>query len=541
MNFNDMKISTRLALGFGVLALLIVVLGGVAFWKAGHIGAQIEYLMADRYPLVVDMGKLEEEVNLQSRNIRNMVIFTRTEDVAKELESVIESQKRGRDTYTHFEPFIVSEESKQLLASMKDLRAQFVVQVDKFSSLVKEEKKLEAIDSLLTGVRPVQLAYIAAIKEMSDFQVARMKDAGESAAKAAAGLKATVLATGGLALVIAATFGFAISRTITRPINRAVEVADGVAAGDLSLQFDAQGNSETAQLLHSLQRMQSSLGEVVQTVRGNAESVATASSQIAQGNQDLSSRTEEQASALQQTAASMEQLGATVKQNAENARQANQLAQGASTVAAKGGEVVSQVVETMKGINDSARKIADINGVIDGIAFQTNILALNAAVEAARAGEQGRGFAVVASEVRNLAQRSAAAAKEIKLLIDDAVGNVGIGSKLVDQAGATMKQVVDSVRQVTDIVSEISAASNEQSTGIEQVNQAITQMDEVTQQNAALVEESAAAAQSMEEQAAKLAQAVSVFKLREGAVPRAAAPAQAASRRQAAGKLRQLS
>jgi methyl-accepting chemotaxis protein len=304
-----------------------------------------------------------------------------------------------------------------------------------------------------------------------------------------------------------------VTSVTTGSMSSALRMAEAVAAGDLTVDVGEAGRDEVGQLLGALTRMKNSLAGVVGTVRGNAENVATASAQIAQGNQDLSQRTEEQASALQQTAASMEQLGTTVTQNSENAREANQLAQGASTVAAEGGAVVAQVVVTMKGINESSRKIADIIGVIDGIAFQTNILALNAAVEAARAGEQGRGFAVVAGEVRNLAQRSAEAAKEIKSLITASVEQVEQGSVLVDRAGTTMEQVVSSIRRVTDIMGEISSASVQQSAGVAQVGTAVSQMDQTTQQNAALVEESAAAAESLKGQAQHLVQAVSVFKL----------------------------
>jgi methyl-accepting chemotaxis protein-1 (serine sensor receptor) len=303
------------------------------------------------------------------------------------------------------------------------------------------------------------------------------------------------------------------SRTITRPIQQSLSLAQAVAAGDLTYTHQASGKDELARLLQALVRMQESLAEVVARVRHGSEGVATASAEIAQGNQDLSARTETQASALEETAASMEELSSTVKQNADNARQANQLAQSASTVAVQGGEVVAQVVDTMKGINDSSKKIADIISVIDGIAFQTNILALNAAVEAARAGEQGRGFAVVASEVRSLASRSAEAAKEIKTLINDSVGRVEQGSALVDKAGTTMSAVVASIRRVTDIMGEISAASSEQSSGVSQVGEAVTQMDQATQQNAALVEEMAAAAASLKLQAQELVQTVSVFRL----------------------------
>jgi methyl-accepting chemotaxis protein len=309
-----------------------------------------------------------------------------------------------------------------------------------------------------------------------------------------------------------------VARSITRPLNEAVGVAQRVAAGDLTSTVEVKTKDETGLLLQALKDMNESLKKIVSEVRSGSEAIGSGTREIASGNADLSQRTEEQASSLEETASSMEELTSTVKQNAENARQANQLALGASTVAVKGGAVVSEVVQTMSSINESSKKIVDIIGVIDGIAFQTNILALNAAVEAARAGEQGRGFAVVASEVRNLAQRSAAAAKEIKQLIGDSVDKVGAGTRLVDEAGKTMEEIVSSVKRVTDIMSEITAASQEQSAGIEQVNQAITQMDEVTQQNAALVEEAAAAAESLQEQAQNLETAVAVFKL-SGAGP----------------------
>jgi methyl-accepting chemotaxis protein len=326
-----------------------------------------------------------------------------------------------------------------------------------------------------------------------------------------------MMGLGLLAILAGVAIAWHITHSITQPIKHAVEVAQTVADGDLSGRIEVSSQDETGQLMRALQHMNDSLAKVVGEVRSGTDSMATATSQIAAGNQDLSSRTEEQASSLEETAASMEELTSTVRQNADNARQANQLALTASSVAVKGGDVVSQVVETMDAINSSSHKIVDIIGVIDGIAFQTNILALNAAVEAARAGEQGRGFAVVASEVRSLAQRSAAAAKEIKVLIDDSVSKVEQGSLQVGEAGKTMQEIVSSVRRVTDIMGEITAASQEQTAGIEQVNQAIAQMDQVTQQNAALVEEAAAAADSLQGQAGHLSQVVSVFTLASGA------------------------
>jgi methyl-accepting chemotaxis protein len=349
----------------------------------------------------------------------------------------------------------------------------------------------------------------AAVKHIAEDSAALAQQAEASATRAAN----ISLALMGLVCVVGVVGGVLFSRSILRPLERAVHVARQVAGGDLTARVDAQGSDEVAQLLQAMQAMQDKLSAVVHVVRQNSESVATASAQIAQGNHDLSARTEQQASALEETAASMEQLSATVRQNADNARTANQLAQGASGFAVKGGEVVGQVVQTMKGINDSSKKIEDIIAVIDGISFQTNILALNAAVEAARAGEQGRGFAVVAGEVRNLAQRSAEAAKEIKRLIGDSVARVEQGSAQVDEAGQRMTEIVESIRRVTDIMGEISSASTEQSDGVAQVSHAVTQMDQATQQNAALVEESAAAASSLRTQAQQLVDAVAVFKL----------------------------
>jgi methyl-accepting chemotaxis protein len=362
-------------------------------------------------------------------------------------------------------------------------------------------------------------AYRALFKNIEDMNALN----SQGAEAAHAGAKQTyarsqwsVLVLIGLAVALAAAMAVWMTRQITRPIAFAVKAAEEFADGNLTHAIQPRGTDEPAQMLHALESMRLALVKVVANVREGSEGVATASAEIAQGNHDLSARTEHQASALEQTAASMEELGSTVKQNADSARQANQLAMNASNVAIKGGEVVNQVVETMKGINDSSRKIADIISVIDGIAFQTNILALNAAVEAARAGEQGRGFAVVASEVRSLAGRSADAAKEIKSLIGASVERVERGTALVDQAGATMSEVVSSIKRVTDIVGEISAASNEQSLGVAQVGEAVSQMDQATQQNAALVEEMAAAASSLKSQAQELVQVVAAFKLVEG-------------------------
>ena len=379
-----------------------------------------------------------------------------------------------------------------------------------------------------------------AIGDLIKYQSELLDESQQSAQNTYQSTRMLMLVLAALALASGLVIAWLTTRSITQPINQAVKIAQTVAAGDLTSQFEITSANETGLLLRALSDMNASLVKIVGEVRTGTETIATASGQIASGNLELSSRTEEQAASLEETASSMEELTATVKQNVDNARQANQLAVTASDVAVKGGLVVSQVVDTMGSINDSAKKIVDIIAVIDRIAFQTNILALNAAVEAARAGEQGRGFAVVASEVRSLAQRSAAAAKEIKTLIGDSVEKVDAGSKLVAEAGSTMGEIVNSVKLVTDIMAELMAASLEQSAGIEQINQAVSQMDEVTQQNAALVEEAAAAAASMREQAGQLAQTVAVFKLNHTQSGSAATGARSAPRTASLPVRRQL-
>jgi methyl-accepting chemotaxis protein len=360
---------------------------------------------------------------------------------------------------------------------------------------------------------PAGKAYLDALGDLLQLQRQAIDKEADRIDENYQSSRSFMIVLGTVVLALGAFYSWWLTRGIVVPLNRAVEVAWSVANNDLRSDIRSTTNDETGRLLGALKTMNDNLARIVGQVRGGTEHISSASGEIAAGNLDLSSRTEQQASALEETASSMEELTSTVRQNADNARQANQLAVSASEVAVRGGDVVGRVVETMDSINASARKIVDIISVIDGIAFQTNILALNAAVEAARAGEQGRGFAVVASEVRNLAQRSAAAAKEIKVLIGDSVDKVGAGSKLVGEAGTTMAEVVQSIHRVTDIMGEITTASVEQSAGIEQVNSAIADMDSVTQQNAALVEEAAAAAASLREQAAALASVVSVFKL----------------------------
>ncbi|MET3131154.1 methyl-accepting chemotaxis protein [Oxalobacteraceae bacterium GrIS 1.11] len=423
------------------------------------------------------------------------------------------AQAKAIEAFNKYEKEDLSNGSdKALLDGDRNALADYEVLRAKVMALANEDKGDEARDLLLAS-QHVSAKVGDVIEVHRQFNV----DLGKSAATDAA---AALSHANWLAIIIAsaviagvAGMGLMLAHKLVSALREAVKIAQTVAAGDLTYAIVVKSRDETGQLLQALKDMSNSLVQIVGRVRSGTDTIATASGQIASGNLDLSSRTEQQASSLEETASSMEQLTSTVKQNAANARQANQLAESASDVALQGGAVVSQVIETMSSIDASARKIVDIIGVIDGIAFQTNILALNAAVEAARAGEQGRGFAVVASEVRNLAHRSAAAAKEVKTLISNSVEQVDAGSKLVNQAGATMDEVVASVKRVSSIIGEITNAGQEQSSGIEQINQAITQMDAVTQQNAALVEEAAAAAASLQDQASTLAQVVSAFKI----------------------------
>ena len=721
MSTANMKVGTKLGLGFAAVILMLIIISIISIFNIRSIQSGLNDLVNDKFPKTVWANDIIDNINVIARAMRNTLLVSDKDKQAKEIERIQEARKGIKENLEKLQKTITTEKGKEKLAKVVEARANYVDSQDMFLKMVREGNQDQAKIYLLERVRDLQTAYINSVGELIDFQSQLMTDTGEQANDTVQSTLTIIIVLAVIALVFGITVAYLIVRNLLKQLggepDYAAHAVGKIAQGDLSINLDVRPG-DTTSLVYSLKVMQDSLRKIVAeikdiveaaAVRGDfsvkmnmegkagytkelsellnqlsnvsetglndvsrvasalangdlsqkitkdyagvfnqtkvavnntvdsltkivddiqfivlsagqgdfsvqmelegrqgytktlsellnqlssvtetglkditrvaqalaeadltqkitkdypglfgqtkdavnttvenlkrlvnevkvsVDSIGTASKEIATGNADLSQRTEEQASSLEETAASMEELTSTVKQNSENAKQANQLAHSASTVAEKGGAEVQQVVGTMSAINESSRKIVDIISVIDGIAFQTNILALNAAVEAARAGEQGRGFAVVAAEVRNLAQRSAAAAKEIKTLIDDSVEKVDSGTKLVDSAGKTMDEIVNAVKRVTDIMSEISAASAEQSQGIEQVNQAITQMDEVTQQNAALVEEAAAAAESLEEEAQNLTKSVSVFKMDEHAA-QAGSPASAAPTAKPAAK-----
>ncbi|ELX10644.1 methyl-accepting chemotaxis protein I [Janthinobacterium sp. HH01] len=527
--FYDLKIATKLIVSFGTVLFLTLIMGVCSLLSMGQVNQASSDLAENWMPSVqavlalrVDIGELRrwELSHLMVDEEKAMAQYD------QRMNATLAALAADRARY---EKLISSAEEKAIYERFSLSLQELLKDNDKLLALSRAGQKAEA-RAVIVGSSATIIGKL--IEEVNQLVKINIDGGNEASTQATATFHiARWTAIGLLALNIGIGIVLAlwVARIVSAPLREAVVLARGVADGDLTRSIAVQSACETGQLMQALKDMTGNLQNLVSQVRSGTDTIATASSQIASGNQDLSSRTEQQASSLEETASSMEELTSTVKQNADNARQANQLAQSASGIAVKGGDVVGQVVDTMASINESSRKIVDIIAVIDGIAFQTNILALNAAVEAARAGEQGRGFAVVASEVRNLAQRSAAAAKDIKQLIGDSVEKVESGSQLVDQAGATMNEIVASITRVTDIMSEITSASVEQSSGIEQVNTAIVQMDQVTQQNAALVEEAAAAAEAMQDQAARLSEVVSVFKLQASGAP----PARPAPQRKA--------
>ncbi|MBV8657131.1 MAG: MCP four helix bundle domain-containing protein [Burkholderiales bacterium] len=517
-----MKVGQRLALGFALVLVFLVVVTVVGIMRMAQIQNRLDHVVGVNNVvtrLVIDM---RNNVSDRVTSLRVLTLMTDADAMEPELNRFKEQTAKYDELQKKLSAQFATEsspEEKALLAQVKDSEGVAMPAIAKASEMWLANKAEDATKVMIKEIKPAQKKWMAALDQLAALEDKLNAQVQTDAAAGYASARNFMIIMGVLAVLISIGAAYVITRGLLKQLggepDYTASIAGSIAKGDLSISINTSSTDKDS-LLVEMKEMRDSLVDIVGQVRTGTETIGTASREIAAGNIDLSSRTEMQASSLEKTASAMEELTSTVKQNADNAREANQLAANASDVAIKGGQVVSEVVETMSSINTSANKIVDIIGVIDGIAFQTNILALNAAVEAARAGEQGRGFAVVASEVRNLAQRSAGAAKEIKALIDDSVEKVGAGTKLVNQAGLTMDEVVAAVRRVTDIMSEIANASQEQSAGIEQVNRSIIEMDGMTQQNAALVEEAAAAAQSLQDQAAELARVVSIFKLTEG-------------------------
>ncbi|RKF35984.1 methyl-accepting chemotaxis protein [Paraburkholderia fungorum] len=514
MKIKDLPIGIRLGLGLVIVLFFATISSSIGLWRLTEVAAKTRAMMQE--PLTKER-MAEEWYHITFAGLKRQLAIAKSNDPALVdffAADAKASSARIDVIQKYIEAHLMTERETALFQAASAARKRYLNNRDLLMA-AKKEGRNDDVAKLFEQFTPLSEAYKKAELDFLDYQKGTVNDLSKDVEGIAESSKTLVLSLIALFVTLGGLFAWSLTRSITGPIAYALTVTRRVANRDLSAAIEIRSNDETGQLMQMLKDMNGSLLTVVNEVRTSTDSIVTASNQIATGNLDLSSRTEAQASALEETATSMEELTNTVKQNADHARRANGLAVSASEDAVKGGAVVSQVVQTMGSINESSRKIVDIIGVIDGIAFQTNILALNAAVEAARAGEQGRGFAVVAAEVRNLAQRSAAAAREIKSLIVDSVQRIDAGAKLVDQAGATMQEIMESVRSVTDIMAEITAASQSQSAGIEQVNQAISQMEQTTQQNAALVEEAAAAATSMQDQARNLGQVVRMFKLSE--------------------------
>ncbi|MCA6942656.1 methyl-accepting chemotaxis protein [Pectobacterium polaris] len=516
MNFlKNMKIGNRLFLGFGLLIVLTLTLSSLEYVFIKNIEKEVDKITEDRIVKTNLLRDIRDHLNNNVQTVRDIILLPGDKRQEKQelRQTIIAITTASNETYSHLDNIIKFGKGRELFDELTNVRKRYGITIDQAIAYALEGTDEQATAFLFNDVAKIQKSYFTKLGELLDYQQENVEQSKVETKTFISEALFWTLLLSACSAVLGVLIAWLLTRSVTAPLSIALSSALRIGEGDLRGTIAVDSRDEFGQLLEAMRDMQSSLTKTVITVRDNAESVATASIQIAQGNADLSSRTEEQASALEETSSTMTQLGMTVKNNADNARQADQLAKNASTVAQQGGQVVDDVVETMKAIDESSRSIADIINVIDSIAFQTNILALNAAVEAARAGEQGRGFAVVAGEVRSLAQRSAEAAKEIKTLITTSVERVEQGSDLANKAGETMQQVVVAIRQLTDTMAEISSASAEQSTGVDQVGIAVNQMDQTTQQNAALVEESAAAALSLQEQADLLVRAVSVFKV----------------------------
>jgi methyl-accepting chemotaxis protein len=516
-----LTLARRLGLGFGALLLLLLLVAGLSVAALRSQGQRVQDIVGVKNEKLAQANRLLESINSLAIQARTITLLTDVNAIGAEVKALADA--RGR--YAAGEKVLVelvagdgqATDEDQLMAEIVEAGKKTIPLIERAAKEGETGATIEATMTLTEAVRPVEVVWRQKVAQLIDVVA---KENAAAADDALASQQRAVLLVVGLlvaAVLVGGLLGWHTTRSITVPVARAVKVAERIAEGDLTSNVDMPSNDEIGRLLQAIHGMQDRLRALVGDIRHSADSIQTASTEVAVGNQDLSQRTEQTASSLQQAASSMSQLSTTVNQSADAASQANQMAHSASAVAQRGGEVVAQVVATMDEINASSRKIADIIGVIDGIAFQTNILALNAAVEAARAGEQGRGFAVVAGEVRSLAQRSAEAAKEIKGLIGTSVDRVEAGSRLVGDAGSTMGEIVASVKRVSDIIGEITAAAAEQSGGIREMTGAVGQLDQMTQQNAALVEQSAAAAESLKGQATRLAELVSVFRLQRDA------------------------
>jgi methyl-accepting chemotaxis protein len=519
---KSVNIGKKIAIVFAVVLLFSTLITGLGLWQLNKVTASTKELMA--VPLAKERLVSDWYRVVDGASRRTLAVAKSTDNtlVAFFATASAAGNKEAGRLLKEVETRLTSPEETQLLKQISGARDDYNVHRLAIFKLKEANDAATASRMVDEKFMPAATRYQDLLRDLVAMQRKAIDDSAAQVEQAAASSLRLQMALTVLLVLLVIVCGIALKSSIVAPLTAAIAVARRVAKGDLTADVQVTTKDEAGQLLEALRDMNNALRGLVTDVIDGSGSIARASDEIASGNLELSSRTEQQASSLEETASSMEELTSTVKQTSDNALHANQLAGSASQVAAKGGVVVREVVDTMASINASSQKIVDIISVIDGIAFQTNILALNAAVEAARAGEEGRGFAVVAGEVRNLAQRSAAAAKEIKALIDDSVGKVGQGSALVAQAGTTMEEIVDSIKRVTDIMGEISAATREQTLGIEQINEAIGQMDQTTQQNASLVEEAAAASETMQQQAARLAEAVRVFRLGE------TAPAQAA-------------
>ncbi|MBA0193388.1 methyl-accepting chemotaxis protein [Pectobacterium carotovorum] len=513
MSLSNWRIGYRLGAGFSFLVLMLLVIGSVAISKLSDFHEKMDEIVSQNYPLTVKSNKLIDELNNYLNNQQLLLLLKSESEINKQLALNKERSGTISELMEYLNQSVIDDKSVAILRDIGDIRRDFLGSANKLSSLVSAGNTDAAAEEYFNVTRVTQAKYTSKVHEFIDIQDDKMTSSAQvvgDSYKNALMVLATIIIISALAGLIIASL---ITRSVTQPLQEALGVAENVAKGDLTSEIYTERKDETGQLLSALNNMNSSLRQIVSQVRDGAETISSAASQIAAGNQDLSARTEEQASSLEETASSMEQLTSTIRNTADNTTQATDLAASASETVKKSGAMMETVTQEMRGIRDSSQRMAEIIGVIDGIAFQTNILALNAAVEAARAGEQGRGFAVVASEVRALAQRSATAAKEIKELIDDSFKKVQDGMGLVEETGVTMNSLVMNVQGVTGIISEIAQASREQSDGINQINLAVGQIDTTTQQNAALVEESAAAALSLQDQANSLARTVSVFNL----------------------------